>query len=71
MCRAGRRAEWSTGLTGLCSLWGRQECLPYLRQECLPLAGFGLVLNGAEECTEHRPYLNADSECSVPSAYPT
>ena len=36
MCRAGRRAEWSTGLTGLCSLWGRQECLPYLRQECLP-----------------------------------
>ena len=23
-------AEWSTGLTGQCSLQGRQECLPYL-----------------------------------------
>ena len=56
MCRAGRRAEWSTGLSGLCSLWGRQECLPYLRQECLPYL--------RQECL---PYLNADSECSVPS----
>ena len=27
----GRQGGWSTGLTALCSLQGRQECLPYLR----------------------------------------
>ena len=32
--RAEGRMEHRT--TALCSLQGRQECLPYLRQECLP-----------------------------------
>ena len=50
-CACARRAdpeEMEHRATALCSLGGRQECLPYLRQEYLP-------------------YLNADSECSVPS----
>ena len=50
MCRAGRRAEWSTGLSGLCSLWGRQECLPYLMPVAtwlsLPECGFFLNAGG-------------------------
>ena len=60
----GRRKKWSTGLTALCSLLGRQECLPYLRQECLPylrpvalwlsLPECGFFLNAGGRGMEHR-----------------
>ena len=49
--------KWSTGLTGQCSLQGRQECLPYLRQEYLP------YLNADSECS----VPSVPSVCSVPS----
>ena len=43
-------AEWSTGLTALCSLGGRQECLPYLRPVAtwLSLPECGFFLNAGE-----------------------
>ena len=37
--------KWSTGLNGLCSLQGRQECLPYLMPVAI-YATLGEMLQG-------------------------
>ena len=46
------RRKWSTGLTGQCSLLGRQECLPYLRPVALMAGGCRLPLKAISKCRQ-------------------